>query len=553
MTVINLKDLSIKSSEINCCADILENAINNCGDDCEVIIPEGIWFIKRSINVKNHKNFTITGDNATILVHFCNSDLTGLKGAFNFENCENLTVRKLFFNYDVQPSMAGKIVAVNREENWFDLKIFDSFKVNGNERLEAFNSVDEDFTPDHVLYSYGCCEYDYIGNNTFRVKEMTKYVADKEALIDIGHLINVRHVKYGAELLRFAHIFGCLVEDITIFAAAGVTCVVCPRCSDFTFNRCSIKLPENTERIFTSNADGFHIVGLTGYLNMKDCYFENMGDDALNMHSNAGTVEEVDTEAQSAKFVYTLNTDPKTTPLRDDWAVPGDVLNFYEQQSFKLLGKAKVLSYNYPDVKYEVISGEVVKGSVVANTAYFAKTHIDGCTVRNIRARSFLLQTENVLVENCHIFGMSGCAMILSPDIRKWHEAGPSKNVVIRNNVIEKCNYSKGANNIGAIAIKCCHDAGITDSPAGVHENIEISGNTFRDIGDSAVFALAVKGLKIKNNKFINCSKGVFDENVESLHYDVAVKNCDDVEISGNISNRNEKYAVYLENVTNYK
>lgn len=546
-----ISEFNVKPSSRECRADALEQVINSLPDDCELVLTRGKWFCKRRMMIRNKRNFTLSGEGATILAHFCNSDLTGLDGAVGFEDCENITFKNFVFDYDVSPNMAGRITAVDREAGTFDLKIFDSFKVNGNELFEAFNSVDEECTPEYKIVTYGECPKQYLGNNVFRIN----IKAGGGNLNDIreNHLINIRHVKYGPALISFKGVYGCTVEDITIHSAAGLTYLVKPRCSDFSFIRCKLILPENSERIFTANADGMHIVGLTGKLYMKDCYFENLGDDALNMHSTAGTVASVDAENNTFNCVYGRNNDRLDCLLDASWAKPGDILNIYEQESFDHVASIKVLSYKGSEIKYKTVFGEFKKGNIVGNTAYYAETHLDGCKVYNTRARAFLLQTENVLVENCHIYGMSGCAMILSPDIRKWHEVGPCKNVVIKNNLIEKCGYAKVPSNIGSIAIKCCHDAGLTDSPAGVHENITIENNTFRNLGGSGIFALAVKGLNIRNNRFENCSCNKFSDSVESLDYDVAIMNCDDVSVDGNTSDRDQSHSLHLQNVTNIK
>ena len=64
--------------------------------------------------------------------------------------------------------------------------------------------------------------------------------------------------------------------------------VIYPRCSDFTFEAFNIRPPKGSHAICPANADGIHVIGLTGYLYLKDCHFDGLGDDALNVHSQAG-------------------------------------------------------------------------------------------------------------------------------------------------------------------------------------------------------------------------------------------------------------------------
>ena len=59
--------------------------------------------------------------------------------------------------------------------------------------------------------------------------------------------------------------------------------------------------------------------------------------------------------------------------------------------------------------------------------------------------------------------------------------------------------------------------------------------------------------MNIINNRYENCSCNRFSEEVESLKYDVAIKNCNNVTVSGNSSDRDEAFALYLDNVTEMK
>lgn len=542
-----ISEFNIRPSLTECCAEKLEKAIAQLPDDCELVLSRGKYYCSRRVEVKGKKNFTLSGENATLVAHFDNTDVSKSDGYLGFTDCENLTLKGIKFDYDIPVNMAGRVVEIDRENGTFNIKIAPSFKCNGNERFEAFNSVDDELTPDYKFVTYGDCPKEYLGNNVYRVN--AKSINASLENLKQGMLLNVRHVKYGPAALRFKRVFGCTLEDLTIFASAGLTYLVSPRCSDFKFIRCDLRLPENTDRIFSANADGMHIVGLTGSLYMKDCYFENLGDDALNMHSTAGTVYDVDPKNNTFQCVYGRVNTRLDNLLDKDWAQPGDILNIYERESFEHVASVEVVSYIGSEIKYKLIFGEITKGNVVGNTAYYAQTHLDNCTVYNTRARAFLLQTENILIENCHIYGMSGCAMILSPDIRVWHEVGPCKNVVIRNNVMEKCGYGYLPSNIGAIAVKCCHDAGLTDSPAGIHKNFLIENNTFRNIGASGVFALAVDGIEVKNNRFENCSRNPYDDDIESRKYDIGLMNCKKVVVEGNTSSRDEKLHIHLTNI----
>ena len=141
--------LGLKPSETQCCADALERIIGDLPDGSELVLGRGRWFLNRRLQISGKKNFTLSGENATLVSHFDNVDVSKSDGAIRFTDCENLTVRNLQFDYDIPINMAGRVVSIDREAGTFDIKVFDSFKCVGNERFEAFNSMDEEQTPDY--------------------------------------------------------------------------------------------------------------------------------------------------------------------------------------------------------------------------------------------------------------------------------------------------------------------------------------------------------------------------------------------------------------------
>lgn len=566
MKTIRVTDYGIFPSETQCCSEALTNLIAEYGDDCEILFPAGVYFLSKRVTVTGKKNLTLRGeDGTTIRMHFCNTNVEGLEGAFGFVDCTNLALKNFSFDMDVSPNIAGEISRINEEEGWFEIKFYDEFHITGNERLEAINTVDPEYTPDYRFVTYDVVEHTYMGDSTFRF-DAEKVAADLSKLY-VGLLVNVRHIRYGAHVAGFTGVDGCEIEDIEITAAPGCVFVIMPRSSNFTFTRFNIRLPKNTKRIMAANADGIHVAGVTGKFVMKDCHFENLGDDALNIHSKACMVTAIDHDARKLDFhairmvaIKDPATHQKTGqkiqtmkfPMNPRWINPGDLIYVYDQETVAKLGEIRVISWEESTMHYEVVSGAVEEGNILANAEYYAATHIDGCSVRNTRARAFLIQTNNAIIENCHIYGMSMSAFLLSPDVTYWYEVGPCDNVLIRNNHIEKCTTCIHRNNIGAIVLKCRHEEGITDTPAGTHRNIRIIGNTFKNIGNSAIFALAVQNLEIKENSFKDCSNYPFDDELVYLKHDVSLVNCDQVDIASNTTDREPDH-LYFENVTNVR
>jgi hypothetical protein len=104
---------------------------------------------------------------------------------------------------------------------------------------------------------------------------------------------------------------------------------------------------------------------------MKDCYFENLGDDALNMHSTAGTVDEVYPENNAFRCIYGRVNTRLSNLLDENWAQPGDILNIYERESFEHVASVEVVSYIEGEIKYIPIFGKM---SIEFGEPYYVET-----------------------------------------------------------------------------------------------------------------------------------------------------------------------------------
>lgn len=545
MAIVDITKYGADKNGILDTAKAMEAAAADCKMGDTLLFPKGRFFFETEAQIHKLSGVTVVGDEAQIVNHFCRTDFTGLSGVFSFYDCSDIALKNLTFDYDVSPNSAGYVSAIDLDNGTFDIKIYDEFDFKGDEIIEAIMSMDDDLSPDYILKTYGRNPYEYLGDSTIRYNGAA-FGFDVSQL-HIGHLIAIRHVIYGARLIGFTNTSGCLVKDFTVNNAAGLVFRIESRSSNFTFENLRVELPKGTKRLVAANADGIHVAGVTGEFKMTNCYFEQLGDDALNIHGIAGIVGEV--KADEILCAETF----KKRHLGQNWAAMGDIIYVYNPKNFLKKGEIRVIDYEDMKIKYELVSGKVEPGDAMANTAYYCKATITDCTVKNTRARAFLLQTHNVLLERNNIFGMSLAAFLFSPDIVRWYEVGPCKNVVIRNNHIEKCAFAKHPANVGGIIVKSTHGVGGTDFPIGVHSNVTITGNSFKNVGNSAIFISATKGVNIHDNTFENCSCDRYDNRKKSIKYDIALINCSDAEVTGNRSDRGKSRELYCSNVRRLK
>lgn len=531
------------------CAGELQALFDSITDGSCVVFKTGSYYLSRLITVKGKSDIKIFGNFSEIVTHF---DACGPKSAtneaFEFTDCRDIEITGFFFDTDSPIGAAGEVTAIDFKNKTVDVKIYDEFPVTGYEHICGTNSFDIKGSPDYALATYN----DYIEERSFTLPDGTvskryeglnyEVVSDriirlkldgilpeKEACgLKIGHKINIRYEIYGHSLLSFYFCSRVTLKNITVYSAASFAVTVEPRSSDFTFDNFSVRVNKGSKRLMAINADGIHILGLMGKLVLKNCNLEAMGDDTLNIHGLA--LEVVKTENGGKTITADgMEGRPKKAICECTWAQPGDRIAVYDRKSFLQTAEFTVKSV-LPNGIFETddMSGTVKPGCVLANKAFFAAVHIDCCTLRSTRARGALIQTQNVLIENSYIYGISYAGLLFSPDIKRWWEVAPAENVEIRNNIFEHCSHASDTMPDGAVSFKASHDGESGEYPAGVHKNISIHNNRFKDFCGCGIFVSAADSVRIEDNVFDR------DKTAQKQGFDIRLVNCRNTKIHNN-------------------
>lgn len=559
-----LPDYGILPNNKTDCSAKLQELFDTVEDGATVHFKTGEYYISDIVSIRNKSNINIFGNRSKIVTHYepCGPKESS-NNLFHLIECFNIEINGFFVDTDNPIGATGEVIGIDFDNNTVDVKVYDEFPVTGYEHICGTNSFDENGAPDYILATYNnellkqekalsdgtVCErlvgtdYDVVGEHTVRLK-LGQLPPKDEYRLKIGHKINFRYEMYGHSVFTFAFCHRVLIKDVVIHSAASFGITIEPRSSDFTLDNFSIRVNDGSRRLKAINADGIHILGLYGKFEMKNCNIEGLGDDTLNIHGLATAVTEI--EGNKLKMIGRENSLYRAIK-ECTWAACGDTIDIYDPTTFLKVGEFTV-NEQLADgtIIFSELDGEIEKGSILANKTFYASLHLDGCVLRNTRARGILVQTQDVLIENCYICGMSYAAMLFAPDIDFWWEVGPTKNVEIRNNIIEYCCVAKSNGNKGAVAFKASHDGVDTAYPAGVHDSIYIHNNFFKDIKSSAIFVSAAKNIRIKDNEFNNCCYGASETSCEYADYDIVAINCEDIEISGNRTNRDEKKLCFI-------
>ncbi len=490
--------LNFISSKGDCSVE-LERFINGLSDNTTVVLRDECY-LSRKVRVRNKKGLAIIGEGAKIITAF--DPMEGFykySGAFDFEGCENLTLKNLIFDTDKPVNSTGVVTSVAGDGSSFVVKMLEGCVLDGNQTIFWMFSMDKDGSPDSLLGSYEITPYEVLGNGEVRIsgrenlrEGIQRLPVGERICFLYGGAGNYKQLKNSA--VTFEDCKDVSLLDITVHSAAGFMFVAFPRCENFRIERYRVECPKGSNRLMASDRDGIHLLGVAGTVTIKDCYFDGLGDDALNIHSTAGFITEAD--GNSIKVINKRFD----IPMDENWCQKGDVIAVYDT-SFVRKGSLTVEKYEDSRVYYSACEGSIEVGDVLANTAFNAEILVENCEIRNSRARALLFQTENITVRNCRFFGMSLPAILMAPDIVVWHEMSPSKNVLIENCVFEKCGFVGNNEANAVISVKTSHD-GSQQTEQHIHSNITVRNNVFRDVRNKAIYMSSVKGFDIENNDF---------------------------------------------------
>ena len=528
--IIHARDYGILPNIKECQKEQLSKLFLDVIDDSTIVFEEGTYQMDCQFLIANKKNLTICGNKTLFISHFdVHMKVADTPGLFLFQDCENIIIRNVEVTTDNPTNTTGRVISKDFECGAYVFRPLCSGAITGEERINAQNSFDEELTPDYHLYCYEKNMFDVLENGDVKIY-LTENPQEQLERLEVGQLVSLRHIVYGKEFFIFRNTHNVLMEDITVYSSPGPTVRVLPRCSNFTFERFNVRLPEGSNRLYAANADGLHIKGLAGKLIVKDCYFEHLGDDALNIHSRAAIVTNVDMNSNA----IACKSGWEREPLYPNWAVEGDIIEVYHPKEFLVKAKIFVKEYKDGTIIFDTLEGNVQEGDVLANTVYFASVHVDNCTVKNSRARGFLIQSRNAVIENCKLEGLSLAGVLLSPDIEYWFEVGPARNIVICNNEFKKCAYAGAKHNLGNILVKCSHGSEYEAYPCGVHKDLQIKNNKFIDSPVSAVFVSSTDGVEIKENQFLNCCYEHRTEELPVSNKNIELQNCGNTVVENN-------------------
>lgn len=303
------------------------------------------------------------------------------------------------------------------------------------------------------------------------------------------------------------------LEDIRVHYAEGMG-LLAQRCTDISLKRFDVCLKgADDPRCFTTQADATHFSQCKGVISVTDGLFENMMDDAINVH---GVYLRVTERTDARTLVCTFG---HSQAWGFAWGNAGDTVRLVRSATMEPAGPAGIISAIRPlgsDSShgargYVVTLRDALPDSLfdgrtlgIENLTWTPEVVFAGNTIRNNRARGALFSSpRRTLCERNTFDHTSGSAILLCGDCNGWYESGAVHDLVIRRNRF--INPLTSLYQFTEAAISICPeipDLGRQQQyfHGGRPGAISITDNEFDMFDAPLLYAKSVDGLVFRNN-----------------------------------------------------
>ena len=261
------------------------------------------------------------------------------------------------------------------------------------------------------------------------------------------------------------------IKNVTMYQTQAMG-VICQLSENITIDHVKADMRQGSQRLLTTGADATHFVNCRGNIEIKDCKFINMMDDACNIHG----IYLKDPKQESDYSIMTTYGHEQQKGL--NIFRPGDIVHIINVETLEVVFASEVVeSRQMEEDTLCIITKEPVPvipdHCVAENISTAPNVHICGTETGNNRPRGFLLSSSGkILVENCKFYNMTQ-GINLGGEMLNWYESGAVTDVTIRNNEFHNSAYA------GGVAIGIVPKIKHRESAGSFHKRVNIENNHF--------------------------------------------------------------------------
>lgn len=465
------------------------------------------------IALEHYKNLTLDGQGSDFIFH-------GRMLPISVINNENLILKNIHIDFE-QPqicqvkiiendSIAGTITY--QTAPWVTYSIKDSVFYNTGEDWEMRPTAGIAFEEKtkHIVYNTSD-----IGVGTSRVaaigKGLIKAYKWKNPKLKPGTVIAMRSW-YRPNPGIFVHKGKNIkIQKVSVHYAEGMG-LLAQLTENIYLEQFNVSLRGAEDpRYFTAQADATHFSSCKGVIISKNGLYENMMDDAINIHGTyLKVIKKLDDKTLIARYMH-------GQAYGFDWGYAKDSLQFIQSKTMEIwnhknsIASIEVLRQQPQDAirEFKIVFTEALDHHIdpskldigIENLTWTPKVTFAGNTIRNNRARGALFSTpQQTIVEDNLFDHTSGTAILLCGDSNGWYETGSCRDIQIRNNTFINAltNQFQFTNAVISIYPEI---PDLKNQKQYFHSGIKIENNVFETFDKPLLYAKSVDGITFSHNK----------------------------------------------------
>ncbi len=446
----------------------------------------------------------INGNGATLML------TDNFAGCFNLESLQNVTIENLNFDLVENPFVQGTVTAYDTETMVMSITLDSDSDLLDDERMfdrvsTRYGMVRDKDNP--YLMKEECVNYfkfdawEKTGDRQYDVELSAATKLFTNDYIEVGDKIILNNRgDYTTFIFNAVNTGNVTLKNINIYNSAGGGLVARQNTGDILLENFNMKIKEGSSNWICGNADAVHVQGSKGKVEIKNCDFANISDDAVNLYQWYGDVKEVLSETEM--IIKHSGT---------NYAV-GDTVKIVEGATATVMAHLEIAEIEVLDVISEQLKltftenigidvGEYTgKYHIYSDTYSFPESSVTDSSFTNIRGRALYLHSIGTTVEGNTFTNISNHA------IEAWYQGDEGFNVedlVINNNTFTNVSYLyEEANGASSGTIVVHINAGTAQSTNIIHDGIQITNNTINDYHGVAVNIGNAKDVTVSGNKF---------------------------------------------------
>lgn len=451
-----------------------------------------------ALPVFDAENLIIDGQGARLIFHGCITP-------FVLRNCRNVTITQ--FEIDWVRTFHGEALVLSTGDGYADMEISEQFPFRVEHNALLF--LDEDDKPLRTGYTL---EFDRnLRQPAFRVSDNFHLRSEAHAtqigprIVRVranyttnptpGNIMVFQNEERNCAAITIGDSRDIQVSHVTVRHANGMA-VIAQRTQDIRVSHLTVTPREG--RIISAGGDATHFVNCRGLVEIDNCLAENQMDDFTNVHGIYGRISRRISDYE-IEFEVVHNQQ-----LGIDVTDAGDTVEFVRASDLTrshegLVSNVNRLNKTFTRLAFtDRIPDKIKPGDAIQSLGWQPDLTIHNCTLRKYRGRGCLITTGGKAIVENNLFQTAGAALTFEGDVSYWFEAGAVRDVLVRNNRFEDCNYGVWGRATIDInpGVKPEYRSGVT-----FHHNIRVENNLFTTFHNSIVKAHCVDGFTFRGNE----------------------------------------------------